>query len=474
MPTFGARLTIDGQALPDRWDGSAATALNKLEIVWGRSDPYDEGEPGTLSARIIDPTGDWFASGDLSGADITVTRLSAVIGNRIVFRGRISKATATRQNVYNPVSRTREPVWIVTVSAGDRLADAAATVLRGEMGAKSVEGPGGWGEQGPVTRLDNLFDRGAAKLFSAHDTVDLEAVPDRYVVRRLHGQSASDQRSVLELLAQVYQLVPLGVVTYDPHANAVRVGSYATAGRSRLTYANGVIGVSVAGARVIDAGKVAVPDGLQGESTASDAIDTVQVSYYWYGADPNLTPGQQKRVIYTGAFLQRDTARGRRSDTNRILKIDTEAMYLDADEFDPGAVDGYNRFPGWLADRIVEIVNTLNGQVRLPTLRLDDRRLPLPTAVSDAYYRPYQLDEPVYFAGSAFNVLPNAGPQYQAIGGTLRYDRGWTHDLTVTPARSNARGNLTIAGLFGASDAPLGNFDPTIRIGDLATVNQGL
>jgi hypothetical protein len=476
VTTFGVSVLLSGRTIAQTWDGSRLTALNDLSIVWGREDAYDLAEPGTLSASVIDPTGEWITGETLGGQKIAVTRTSAILGDLIVFRGRISKASASRRRVYNPITKTREPVWVVSISAGDRLAEAASTILTGEMGEKSIEGPGGWGEQYPEDRMPNLFSRGAARIFSDYDTVSNKANTQGTIGRRLHGQNASDQRTLLELIEQVYRLVPLGVVNYDPDANAVRIGSYAKASSINLVYTDGVARFDLPSGRAISADRVAVPDGLAAESTAADAIDVVQVSYFCYLQDPNMTKGAQKRMTYTGAIRQETTARGRTSDSNRVLKYDTQAMWLDPDEFAAdGPTPAINRLTGWLAQQIVEIVDTINGQLRLPTIRLDDRRLPLDAASSDVLYRPFQLKTALYFTGSVFNTLPNAGPQYQPIGGTLRYDRGWKHDLVMTPAQPRAITDPTIADVFGTtSAAQLGQFDPDIRLGDLANVTTGL
>jgi hypothetical protein len=475
MPGMGAVVTINGQRIPSTWNGSSLVALADLSITWGREDPYDLTEPGTLSLSIIDPTGDWIAAQSLAGMPITVTRTSAMLGDLIVFRGRIVSARPERRNVYNPVTKTREPVWVARLSAGDTLAEAASTVLVGEMGNGSVEGLGGWGEQGPGTRLGHVFDNGGSRVFSSYQEVPGDVLGDGTIFRRMHGQSAADQRSLLELIEQCYRTEPLGVVNYDPAANAVKVGGFAAASNIVLVYSGGTVRLQLPTGRVIDAAKVGTPEGLQAETTASDAIDVVQISFYWYGKDANLTPGAQKRVIYTNQFTQRLTRRGADSGGNRVLKVAMEVMYFDVTEFEPGYYDAQNRYVGWLRDRVTDIVNTLNGQMRLPTLRLDDRRLPLDQSTTDVLYRPYQSGSPLYFAGSAFNVLPNAGPQYQVIGGTLGYRGGWTHDLTVCPVRSSPTPVQTIAALFGTtSAAQIGQFDSSIRLGDLATVTKGL
>lgn len=474
MVSMGAVITIEEDELASSWDGSSRVALDGLAITWGRDDPYDETDPGTLSMSVIDPTGQWAASQTLSGKSVRVTR---TVGSSSVtmFRGNITRATLERRKIYNPTSRVREPVWVVAITAGDRLAAAAATVIPGEMGDGSIEGLGGWGEQSPATRLTNLMDFGANQLFAERGRVANDVLGNGTIIRRMHGAEAADRLSVLELFAQAFKLIPLGAVGYDPDTETITIASFAAASNVVLVYSGGVVSVQLPTGRVLDAARVAVPDGLTGETTTADAIDVVQLSYWWYGKDPNLTSGSQKRVTYTNPFIQRRTARAATSGTSRVLKVDTQAMFLDPSEFVSGAVDAYNRFPAWLADQITAIVNTLNGQLRLPSLRLDHERLPLDAAATEILYRPFQSTTPLYFAGSVFNTLPNAGPQFQIIGGTLRFERGWKHDVTLCAARSSFPASLTITQLFGTSSAAkIGQFDPSIRIGDLANITQGL
>ncbi|MET3449802.1 hypothetical protein [Curtobacterium sp. 1544] len=471
---MGARVTIDGTEVASTWNGADAVALDGLRITWGRGDPYDETEPGTLSASIIDPTGRWSSDQTLAGRTIEVARTSGTAAV-VMFRGKITRAALTRRKVSNPATGSREPVWIVSLSAGDTLATAAATILSGEMGDGSVEGLGGWGEQAPGTRLSNAMARGGSAVFTDRDPIIYDVLGNGTVHRWMHGTPASEQWTLLDLLAQAYKLSPLGVVGYDPDTGVAKLCNFAAASNIVLVYTNQTVTLQLPSGRVIDAAKVALPDDSTVETTAAEAIDTVQLSYYWYGKDPNVSGGTAKRVTYTNPFIQRTTARGLASGTNRVLKVDTWAMYLDPSEYAAGAVDSRNRFIGWLADQVTSIVNSLNGQLRMPTVRFDDKRLPLDAAATDAIYRPLQSTTPLYFAGSMFNVLENAGPQYQIIGGTLTYNRGWTHDVNVCAARSLTTPDLTIAQLFGTTTpAQLGQFDASIRLGDLATVTQGL
>jgi len=64
---------------------------------------------------------------------------------------------------------------------------------------------------------------------------------------------------------------------------------------------------------------------------------------------------------------------------------------------------------------------------------------------------------------------------FQIIGGTLTFDGAWQHEVTLAPAVGNAPGALTIAALFGTtSAATIGSFDPSVRLGDLDNITQGL
>lgn len=469
MATMGASVSIDGQELPSTYDGLAPAALDGLSFPWGRDDAYDQSDPGVLTMRMIDRDGTWSTSTSLIGQAVVVARTNPSV---VMFRGSIITASPERSVVKNPRTGAREPVWIVTLTASSVPADLAAAVFVGPSTEGTVEGLGGWSEQGHTVRLDDLMAAGARSIVS--DIEPNAVAAPAGVVRRVRSVDAADSATALELIERIYKLYILAAVNYDPAINRISAAMFAAASNVVLTYAGGRTSITLPTGRVIPAQRVGVPNGYQVESTASNAIDAVQVSYTWYGKDPALSPGSQKRTTYMSRMTQRTLSRAT-GRTRRILKVDSGLMTLDQSEFgfDVGPT---NAAPGWLLGEVVKVVESLNGQLRLPVLRFDAERMPLEDASLTALiYSPMQATIPLYFAGSVFNPLQNAGPQYQIIGGTFTYENGWRHDVNLAPVRTSRQEPLSIQQVFGTTSASTwASYDDSIRLGDLDTITKGL
>ena len=471
---LGARLVIDGSAVRGDWDGTATVAVANIEITWGRESLYDDTEPDGCTAYVIDPTGDWLGATKRNGSTLEVFQEA---NNRRVFYGAVSASDMRVVNVVNPATGQREPRWFVKLSASGRLGALSESVFPGEMGAESLEGLGGWGEDYINEIQPKYLSRGMGTIVA-----DIGRVPDiaesLNVGRRMNQVAASQRATSLDLIARLYRAgEPLGFANYDPATNAVTCGITAAAGGLRLTYAAGVTSVVPIGDNVVavPADRVKVGDSDDATTAAADAIDAVSVSYVWYGKDPKLTSGSQKRTVYIDQLIEQPTARAAASATHRVLEVDSQLMSLQQSEFGYD-VTRYNRAPAWLAASIVAKVNTLNGQLRLPPVTFLEKRLPLASdALTWSFLRPVHDGRALYFPGSKYNTLPGAGPMYQIVGGTLRFDGSWSHEVTLAPAVGNGTGALTIAGLFGTtSAATIGSFDSSIRLGDLDSITQGL
>lgn len=469
---MGARVTVNGETLASRYDGVSITALAGLSFDWGRESIYEEVDPGILRFRVVDRDGTWSTDAQRVGQAVTVERTGP---DAVIFRGTIASAKAKREKVRNPSTRVREPVWIVEVQAASTLADLGMAVFAGNSGTNTVEGVGGWSEGGPTGRINTLLAAGANSIVSDIERPNLLNGMNPPITSRLRAVDAKDGATALELVETIYKCRPLGFVDYDPETNAISLGKLSVASNVVLTYTGGRTSIVLPTGRVIDARKVATPEGYQAQTTVADAIDVVEHDYSWYGKDPALSAGSQKRTTYLSRMA---TALTRRANgrTRRVLKIDAGLIELDPSEFAAGSVDEFNRATGWLLAEVVKVVDSVNNQLRLPVLRFDDRRLPLEDAGLVALaFTPYTQTQPLYFAGSVFNALQNAGPQYQVIGGTFTYDKGWTHDVNVAPCRTTAREPLSIAALFGSTSASSwASYDDTIRLADLDTITQGL
>lgn len=462
----GASITIGGAPIPSRWDGTDLVAVNGLSIVWGRTDPYDQPEPGILTMQLVDRRGTFLTDSNRVGQQVVV---SSVTPAAVKFRGTISRPKARRARVHNPLTNADETVWIVTITASDVLANLAGAVFAGDAIDGWVEGAGGWSEARTAVRLSRLYDAGANGLVDGIET--LPQILPANVDRMMHGQAAKDARTALELIQQVYRTHPLGVAGYNPETNTIVVGQFATSSPVVLQLTAGRITLNLTAGLVVPASRVGI-ESYEVESTVADAIDVVQIGYQWYGKDPALTAGAQKRTIYTTGFIE---GRTNRYDprSRRVLRLDTEDITYDPTEFTAGSVDAFNRFPAWLRDQVLAIVNSLNNQLRLPNLRFDADRMPLGD-VEAMLYRPVAQAIPLYFAGSIFNGMQHVGPQFQIIGGTLRYDNGWTHDVTLCATQSNTLPALTLAQLVTNPTPTIADFDPDISLADLGLVTTGL
>ena len=467
---MGARVTVNGETLASRYDGVSITALAGLSFDWGRESIYEEVDPGILRFRVVDRDGTWSTDAQRVGQAVTVERTGP---DAVIFRGTIASAKAKREKVRNPSTRVREPVWIVEVQAASTLADLGMAVFAGNSGANTVEGIGGWSEGGPTGRINTLLAAGANSIVSDIERPNLLNGMNPPITSRLRAVDAKDGTTALELVETIYKCRPLGFVDYDPETNAISLGKLSVASNVVLTYTGGRTSIVLPTGRVIDARKVATPEGYQAQTTVADAIDVVEHDYSWYGKDPALSAGSQKRTTYIERVIQASTARAN-GRSRRVLKIKSGVITLDATEFgyDVGPTNAY---PGWLLAEAVKVVNSINNQLRLPVLRFDDKRLPLADAsLVELIYRPMSTTAPLYFAGSVFNTLRNAGPQYQVIGGTLTYDDGWTHDVILAPARSTQRDALTWGATFGSSTATWAGFYDSITWNDFNTITTGL
>ncbi|WP_314148242.1 hypothetical protein [uncultured Leifsonia sp.] len=467
--TTGASVTINGRPIASSWDGTDLVAVSGLSIRWGRSDPYEQPDPSVLTLSLVDRAGTFVTEEYRIGQEVIVYMADPAM---VQFRGTLAKPKAQRRRVHNPLTDEDETVWVVTLTATDATAALSMAIYPGDAIDGWVEGSGGWSEAVPNLRMDRLYSAGASGLVEGFESVpDIVANPP--VARILHGQAAGDARTALELVQQAYRGVPLGVANYDPASNFMTIGKFATASPVALKLTGGKITLNLSAGAVVPASKVGVSDYML-ESTVAEAIDAVQVSYWWYGKDPALSAGAQKRTIYTQGFIEGRTDRYD-GKTRRVFKLDTEFITFDPSEFVAGSRDAYNRFPAWLMGEVLAIVNGLNGQLRMPTLKFDSRRMPLPAATEAMIYRPVAQALPLHFAGSVFAGMRNVGPQFQIIGGTLAYDgKGWTHEATVCAARPNPGATLTVAQLVTNTGPTLADFDPDISLADLGLVTTGL
>ena len=470
--TTGVMIKIAGVPIATSWDGTDLIGVDNLTIQWGRSELYEQPDPSILTLTLIDRAGTFVTDDTRVGQEITVAIADPY---RVVFRGALSAPTAERREVWNSDIGDYETVWVTQVTASDTLAALAMSVFRGTAIDGWYEGAGGWTEVSPSRRISDLLAAGASQLVTAVASVDTPVVSPSVAIL-LHGQTAAEAKTALDLIRQCYQVVPLSATSYDADTDTVYPASFLPQTVLALGRAGGKIVVTSTGGLVVPADSVGV-ESYRLTSTLADSIDAVQLAYVWYGKDPALSAGAQKRTIYTGGMIEaatrRDTINPR---TRRVLKIDSQVMIFDTGEFLPGQRDPNNRFPAYLLGQLTAIVNAINGQVRLPALTFDAHRLPLPADIEAVIYQTRPSTRPIYFAGSVFNGLRGSGPQFQIIGGTLRYSKTtWSHTVTLAPALAAASASpLTLGQLVTDKTATLGDFHPAVHLADLGIVTKGL
>lgn len=466
----GIRVSIGGQTVASSWDGSTIVAAGDVSIRWGRPDPYADPDPSLLTLTLVDRAGTFINDPARIGQAVIVEMLDPA---RVVFRGTLAKPRAQRRRVHNPLTAADEAVWTVTLTAVDPLAALASAVFTGDARDGWVEGAGGWSEVTVNQRIDMVWNRGVSALVSGIDHVpDIAATPQ--VARRMRGQLASSARTALELIQQAFRGVPLGVTGYNPTSDGVTLTGFTDSAIVSLARVDGKVTLQLGGAGyVVPASHVGVTDYTL-ESEAANAIDAVQVSYHYYGTDPSVQAGNTgvKRTMYTEGFVE---ARTDRYDarSRRVLKVDTQFITFDSSLYGGGMTE-FNRFPAWLLQRVTAIVNKLNGQLRVPHLIFHARRMPLPAALEDLIYQPVAPGVPLYFAGSVFNGMTAVGPQFQIIGGTLRYDGDWSHEVTVCATGSASPSTLALTEIVADTTTTLNDFDPDVSLADLTHVSIGL
>lgn len=476
----GARVTIGGVVVSAGYDGSALAAVDGINMDWGRASVWEATEPTALRMTIVDRAGTFMSDHARIGAPILVESLNPA---RVIFRGTLDRPTATRRRMMNPTLGGAETVWIVTLTAVCKLAQVNGAVLSGAATDGQREGAGGWNEAWVADHLTSLRNAGLAPgIVSSVEGVSNVAAgainSPTLVARRVPGVAAERRLTCGELLARAYSMVPGGTPQYDPRTDAITIAESMPVQGARLTYAAGMVGLTLdgAGGHVVPASSVGVA-GYTLDATPSDAITAIQVGHVYYGRHPD--PNGAPRIEWVEGFREyrtSDYANGER----RVVSLPATAMRLEpalfADANDPsGSTHGANRFSDWLGAQLVALAERTNGQVRLPRLIFDARRLPLPAAMEDVIYQTVQPDAAFYFAGSVFSAVPNVGPQFQMVGGTLRYQKGgWVQEavmVTTGPAPFNS---LTVGNVVTNPNVTLGQFAPYISLDDLGTIKEAL
>lgn len=455
--TDAPRIYIDEELISGSASVDQIAALAELSWTWGRSSIYDKNQPATLRMQIIDPTGS-FASRSLTGLKIRIG-----LGDNItVLRGRINDQTAELVELTDEAGHLHK-VWLVTINAADRLAEAAQAVLPGPYNDPlQIEKCGNdyWTRQTIDERIDDIMSQGGYSIV-ARILYDNPYPVGSYYPRTRY-RPFGDQQSVLDMLELIYSTQPLTWVNYNAGGHQIEAGKPAESAGLALDWDGSTIDISLPGGRTVYAGDVAAPDGLQAETTIEAGIDAVQVTV------PQLGPSTDYEIVDN--TTQKNTARNDPDAYGRkILSVVTDVFYNA-----PSQVDA-----AWqekLAIQTRNAVDQINGKLKLPTLRFHTGMRDYPHEVLRIAMDTHSYAVPFYFPGSVFNTLQTAGAAHQIIGGTVTWHgskQWWTADCTVAPALSTGTG-ITIGELVQHAAPQLDDFADYITLADLGNVTEGV
>lgn len=482
----GASLWLGGQQVASSWAGDDdLAALDDVEFNWGRAGIWDHEEAGVLTCKMIDRTGRYAAGTSLDGLSLLFKwHGSSTPVTR--FNGRVTGWASERKIVKNPRTAVREAVWVVSITAASRLAGLAKTTLLGPsveytglMPAGDPElatgGAGGYPWQYPGNRIQALLDAGARSMVGSIQYPPASPTGAQPMQAPLR---AEELPNALDMIRNCYA-TQIGRVGFNPdlvEAGSIRFIPYLTASPMTLVRSAGQVILQALNVTTIPANRVGVPQGIAAEATVADGVDWYDFRGYVAGFK---SQGDQSAGTVKKPQPVMATVPGQTPERGNTLPGDYGMLFFRPPYTSSGAYPWTALVnDGWREHilRQTALFNAMRNKLKMPTLRYDTRRLPLADeALTELAHRPLATSQPVYYPGSVFNPLANAGPQYQVIGGRVRYQGGgWVHDVRVIPVQSTVNEPLTLQQLFGSSSATLAQWSPDIHLGDLVNVTQGL
>jgi hypothetical protein len=479
---YRALVTIAGRPVSGSWNGDNVVGVGELDIPWGRRDVYDDVEASVLTATLIDPHGTLATDTTLMGAEVTVAPEGLIqpsLGRtELLFRGTINDVTSRPVTVHNPRTNRAEDVWEVTIKATDPLAELAGAVLPGpvrdEPGYPYAAQPiyprrVGFGERGT-----DIMNAGANKIISGWYAPDASWMPYLHVVEY---RDADDRLSLYELFKRLYHYAGFSWVNYDHDSNWLQYGQLARADGLGLSYDGTTVTLDPKNALVLDGRLVSYAGDDSIRQTILSAIDVIKFNWssrFYNTADPAAAQDPRKAEVHVVRTNHYNAAQG----GLRTLEVDTDIG---------SSVTGSQTSPtvqsnvGAVADRYLEAVNAFNGKVTPPVLRWAFDRAPRNDDLAETLLRLRTRARPIFIAGSIYNGMPNIGPFFQLIGGTVRYhktpsgDMSWEVDMILAPALvKGSPGNLTLNQLTTETTSTLEQFADDIHIGDLGHLTEGI
>ncbi|QNQ90884.1 hypothetical protein GP475_09705 [Corynebacterium poyangense] len=207
---------IDGKQIDcsTKQINDAPVSIRGFTVKWGRSEYASSAQsPASVDVHMIDSTGEWsrrIRENRAIGSKVMVRWIILKSPDvpeqieRVLFRGRVQKATAKPLKSFSPEGVRR---WEIILTCADRTA---------EMG-NATAGPADWPRETMLDRAVRVRDLGTV---AGSDIKEVYFAPEwaRYQCAPLKVEN----KTALSLMADLYTSIAADTYTYDPHSNVVR------------------------------------------------------------------------------------------------------------------------------------------------------------------------------------------------------------------------------------------------------------
>lgn len=284
---------VDGSEQSPGWSLTERAVLDGVKITWGRESHLDKANPATAYVELLDTDGHLQGYKSLVGKTLTIYRAPSDEHDWALrlFNGRVDKFDVEIRWITDPELFYKRRIWVLKVTASDRLADLARAVVPGTGDDETwagIYGPGYWPEVAPLQRIWDIWHAGASEVLDALDWRDPELDSDGWqgytrVVKHDEG------RSLLDMIEAVYNAHSLGFPNYEPHTNSILLAQPARSAGLALKYSNDTLHIDVPDGFTIPASRVVAIEGYEASTGIDEAIDVVQIRAGWQNVQQGVT-----------------------------------------------------------------------------------------------------------------------------------------------------------------------------------------
>ncbi len=510
MGTFHSPIVrIAGVDIDPGWSRVDASLLEAISIEWGADSHYDEVPPASLKLQIVIPSGQ---SMMVNYFQDRLVEIFTDLGR--LYRGTISSTNWEEIYVWHEDEQENRRYWLVTLVAHDPTAQVRSfvPVARGIRTSMVTSQKGMW-----VAWDKYMLEKAQAPYFAASNhwysawAAMRHSVPEQIEEAGLVGSVSreywaepnigfrlhTDGADAWQLLREVYGTKPLAEAAYDPKTNAIQP-TYPTSERAeaRLSYTSGKIRLAlIAGtqAQMISADDLELPSGVV-EASTDRILNVKEIEYQVLVATrevaemmdlPRENPPTYRDFSARSMSSEKQSrvvpgARSGGSTYSRPLLM-TMGVGPDDGFWDENIVRTDQNNLKTIAQQLSEtadLVAKLNDRPTIPDLIFDwEESAP---SVPQTLERLLLNATPIPFRSAPLvirnaPVLQEIGIDHfgQVIGGSLKYQNGWRHQLRFAPITENQPAALTYAQLVTNSAATYDSFDEAISVSDFGIVTQG-